>query len=341
MARMRCPTKAAFAVASLVLFAGALHADTILFDPTGTGSAANAVTVAGFQDTPGSAAQFGTVPFSTGTTATGLTLFQSTISGFVDSNGNTVNVPGLNSTFRLVTAGAFQEQVKNTVTGTSANATFALGSTAGSGFTTTPGHENSFYLMVHPNLVTVPDTGAGFHLTGDGNIVILTGHVVPAPGLGNPTGINGSFSVPDLTNQGTLLDTVENPNHGPNTVVGNGSQQFFIQVDTADPKYFVTAPTFIPISTQTTLNFSQAIALDTTFGPESGSWFTGHGQANVGAVNGINGPDIELQSAPNGAFLVTPTPPGVPEPGTMLLMGLGLAGAGAGRWIRRRLARRA
>jgi hypothetical protein len=324
---MRSAARAAFAVLSLLLFTPLISADTVRFDPTGSGNPGTAVPVAGFQEVGGTAAQFGTIPFGVSSSADGVTIFQGTVGSFVNSVGNPVTPSGMNSSFSLLLDARFIEHT--VVTGNTANFTFSP--TSGLVF----GPNNQVTLFFHPNTSQNPDTGAGFHAAGDGNIALLTGHIVPNPGVGNPTGITGSFTVNSLNPAGNL-DQFEAVNHGPPTLQGNGSQQIFIKIDTQNFNYFLDPLTFVNFSTATTLPFNQGIALDPTSGPELGAtFFDGTGAANVGATNGLSGPDIELQSAPNAQFFVTASPPGVPEPSTLLLASVALAGWGVRRWTRR------
>jgi uncharacterized repeat protein (TIGR01451 family) len=274
---------------------------TLFFDPSGTHSLTNGgIFIAGFQDSPGSVAGLGAIPITPQGSNT--TVFQSSISSFVRPNGLPGNPTGMNSTFSVLTLAKFKE----TATATGPN-TVQFGLGAPPVFDTT---QNEFYFVYrtgNPVNNLDPDTGSGFSLSDPNNHIILSAHAVSVTGQITFT----------LDSQGNPviapnMDPVEG--HGPQTLTGGGAQQFALVIDTVDTNYiFDTAGgaglpiTSMSISSQTALPFSQTVALDPTE-IDAGARFFDNSQASVAhgnaatGINGFSGPDILLQSAPNGAF---------------------------------------
>lgn len=87
---------------------------------------------------------------------------------------------------------------------------------------------------------------------------------------------------------------------------------------------------------------SSATGLDSTcddvhvLGPFLGQGGTTGYLPNIGRINGLDGPDFIAQTDFNMAFIVEPQE--IPEPGTLALVGLALAGMGVGAAARRRRA---
>ena len=178
-------------------------------------------------------------------------------------------------------------------------------------------------------------TGTGY---GDGT-AILTGTLVSLQGLFN----NNTFTFPDLFPI-TLLDQLNADNqNGTQTIQGSGSTTIQINVNFADPNYFISNVTSLTVDMQDTSNnvvpFLQADPSDQIFGVtpfytlnNAGQRVNGDGSvqcANGGQdENGNNSArcDIHLQTDASSSF--NPT---VPEPGTLALLGLALGAFSLGR----------
>jgi len=178
-------------------------------------------------------------------------------------------------------------------------------------------------------------TGANY---GDG-IPILTGTIVGLQGFFN----NNTLTFPTLFPI-TLLDLLNEDNqNGTLTIQGSGSTTIQINVDFADPNYFVSNVTSLTVDMQDTSNnrvpFEQADPSDQIFGVTpfytlnaAGERVNGDGSvqcANGGQdENGNNSArcDIHLQTDASSSF--NPT---VPEPGTLALLGLALGAFSLGR----------
>jgi len=292
------------------------------FNPNGTGNGPGVFSAQSFDQRPGNAAQFGTIPLPNMGSNQGTVLFQSQMSAFVAQGGGTVPLP---AGTQFPTTAALVEQ-NTSAGGFPGTVTFSLVNSL----------PNQFTISVTTNPIN-DDTGAGY----SGNHAILTAHFLS---------VTGSFTATSA-NAGNL-DQTAGENHGPATVGGSGSQDLFLQVDSVDPNYFPninlnTTQLFLKISSKNSLPYTQVAALDPTglsMDP-AGSFFNGQ-QVNVGAPNGTNGltgPDILLETDLSTSFLTDTinTTTTIPEPSTLLLSAFGLAGLGAANWLRRRRAARA
>jgi hypothetical protein len=302
---------AAFGVLALALNA---QAAPILFQPAGNGSLAGAILIDTLDQAPGNAAQLGTIPFTPGGgTKTGPTLFQSNMS-VLQLGGSNVFFPG-GANNQLITLANFPEQVTVNAAGTTA--TFALGA----------GTPNFFQINSVSPAGGNNQTGAGFDPAN--GTPILRGHVVS---------ISGTFTVPDTFPTGSIDPLNGDPRQTIGTLAqtGSGSQTLVIRFD--GPGDFVN-PLFFPDPTKTIDSLvvnSQTILPFSTVRPLlNGGTFLGGIGFDFGAINGISGPDILLQTDLNTAIATTPVTTAVPEPTTMLAWGLCLGGLAVARHVRK------
>jgi len=154
----------------------------------------------------------------------------------------------------------------------------------------------------------------------------------------------GSFNANDNGSGGTLIDTFDkngtNNYPGITSVVGNGSSVIDINVSAVDPTFFISNPTAIQLHLNSSLitpfdtvdpsakfrNKDTAASLGATV---PGTLVT----PNIGTVNGDltgGGGDIQFQADANSSLSV------IPEPTSITLMGLGLAGLFGYGWRRKR-----
>ena len=170
-----------------------------------------------------------------------------------------------------------------------------------------------------------------FNPFGDGsgeNFTTFAGFPCPSPFQPACTPLDGFGS-----NQYSDIDTVS----------GTGGGNLNVTVDFAHSDFFLSEITSLnlPVDTLLALNYDQAnpsSCFDSEIGGGTGANFLGAGNGyggcgddptgSVGAINGLSGPNIMFQTDASAAI------PGVPEPTTLALMGLGLAGMGFRRKAR-------
>jgi hypothetical protein len=295
---------AAVAALLVVCTAGTSLALPLSLDIVGVGTP-----VSTFDWSPGNALAVGSIPLSTDPNAqTAFTLhYQARLATYNDANNVPLYSPNLNG-YELTTVVGFGEKGYSTNAGQNANFTLDLAN---------PTNYVRFYADAAQNSSDLAGTGFA-----DGNLV-LTGRVISM--------IASNFGA-NLTAPPVRLDGFGADNWGGQlSVSGTGSTAITIQVLSYD-NTFILNPNLDYLHMLVNFNTSNNLPFLQTNPAQS--MFDGTGQLNtvgtLGFVNGVVGPNMLFQADGNSSFEI------VPEPSTIALLGLGLAGMAGLRYRRAR-----
>ncbi len=293
---------AAMSLAGLAIASGSAHASiSFSFNPTG-GGAGGAIANLGLLDqTPGSTlALSGTnavapgAPLAVGTTVTDL--YQANLGSLVDSGGTAVWLNGTGGNFFTFVA-TFTEQVltSSTGSGTASNTFQILSGT---------------FKMCAQSASGNNLAGTGFSCAGNG---ILSGTIT-----------TGSANFTAFPNALGALDSSPNGNQwvGTQSVTSTGGAKVTASLGFIDAGYFpdLNVGSLLAIALTNTSLITPYDQVDPSRLFSSNGVANGDTAANVGAINGLSGPNLMFQSDANTAF------DQVPEPGSLALAGLALAG---------------
>ena len=239
------------------------------------------------------------------------------------NNGNITINGSINTGVQFVITAEFTEKVASLtlVSGVAQSVVFAPDLAAG---------VNSLKIYAQPsgNANINSSNSPTNEYPGAGATLILSGHAV-APNF------TGSFAE-DVTSDPRLGGTAVALNQhsggsgsdaGITTITGSGNTSVTVAVDSYLAGYFVTG---LPLFT---LNFN-TISTGLPFRATDPALKMYNGVApNIGAINGVSGPDVLFQSQANNDFTTL-----TPEPGTivMALTGIGIGALAGLRNLRRR-----
>jgi len=281
------------------------RAGVIEFSPNGTG-AVGQVAIGSFQEPVGNAVAMGSAPQVVGNVFQ--VYYQAQISQFRDPNNVPINPPA-GTEFTIVAA--FRE----TITSISGGNQFTFGFV--------PGGTNYVEIYVNKPPAANNSAGTGFN----SGKMILQGTIGPAPQFAG-TGFVGNFTVgsPTPVNFDNFDGAATPPKFvGQMTTAGGGQSFLGANITAVDPNYFVTPPASFTLNFRTSTgdpfnDLSPSLLFD---GLKN---LTGIGTAglaptinpNLGAVNGVSGPDVQFEA--NGANTFDNP---APEPASVVLLSIG------------------
>jgi hypothetical protein len=259
----------------------------VWIDPYGTGGA-NKVAVESIDILPGNALNKNVlVPNASQFT----NYYQARVGAFLDANGNVIQVPGLNVTdpsdpnygrrFEITVVAQFDLTVTADSTSTTTHTQLASS------------QPTNFVKFFYDTNVNADDlAGTGFN---DGT-PILVGSATSFEGIFLDFGTSSAFDKFGINNYPGI--TSDN---------GTGGATAVANVNTTDPAFFISPPSVIGLDFST----DNQMPFDKT---NPSQLFMGM-PANIGAINGVSGPDIQVQADASVSFVV-------PEPASLTVLGL-------------------
>lgn len=293
------------------------------FDPDGAGGA-TAVTINGFDPAVGNALGQGSVTAINNVVAAGGTgadvaanrfqlYYMATTSSLVGPSpaNNPLTPPGLNTAYQITYVASVTEYVR-TVTGSG-----GVGTTATFGVSSAQAANSGLFIYSNgPAGGIVADNAAGTGFTA--GTLILSAKPIATPIAVAAGNFSASATAP------VLFDQHNADNFGGKTSVsGTGSSTIDFNTIVANPAYFITPPPTV-VALRFTSNQGTPFVLIEPTGAVAGTGFPNPLGApnpiipNLGASNGVTGPDFQFFADGN----VAP----VPEPSSVVLMGLGVIG---------------
>lgn len=271
------------------------------------------------------------------------------LGSLTDTNGDGIEDPdGLKGSFEITYNAALEETVNTSLTSTrtslGANGVVGGGDDEWSVESTasltlaTGGTGENFYQIFYDNLTGAnPDGGTKSNsLLGTGyndSTLILEGDVVFSDGNFDAKELvefvdandNGRYDPGEiiLTSYGLLDQRINDDWAGVESVLGQGSTKLTVDVTFQKEDFFkdplVQLVSELFFDSQNNSPFNQtnpSMSFDEKDGTDV--------PFDVGSINGFTGPDTLLQTDASNSFAAS-----VPEPGSLVLLGLGLLGLGA------------
>jgi len=292
-------------VAVVAGLAAPAEAASLTFNPFGNGNGAGAITgVAGFSYAPSSALAFGSTSPTVGSS---FNLYAESVingtTGTPSTIGSNFTINGSPTQFTAILG--FREQI---VSNDGTTVKFAL--TSPNNFSTSTATPNFFEIFANAPGSANPNTGNG---TGFGaGTPILTGHLTQDAYAGNftlsSTPTIGAFNTTSLS---------QAPNTTTQSIIGTGSTQFTVAVDTFNPNFFPQNPVALLFSTTNSLPFGSVAPLSGFYSGNTSTpdinWAASPVglQFNTGTVNGQTGQSTMFQTVATSNFAV-------PEPASMV-----------------------